>query len=124
MSRDIKFRAWDKVNKKMVYQGFAVYPSGHIKYLEKGLGFGLKLMQFTNLTDKNDLEVYDGDLLQTQDRIVEVYWNELGIWDSKFIRYTSTPSTKGIERSAWRYDAEVIGNKFENQELINEKNNT
>jgi len=63
--REIKFRAWNKENKKMDYF-----------HLTHGDSYGIggdifpeyEIMQYTGLKDKNGKEIYEGDIMKVLDR--------------------------------------------------------
>jgi len=68
--REIKFRAWDKEESKMIYEvektydhgchGYGAMESNFGEVLENGI---YEVMQFTGLRDKNGKEIYEGDIL-------------------------------------------------------------
>jgi len=110
--RPIKFRAWDKQNKRWIVD-FQVMPNGTIRRLKptedhpEGLewqsvnGEDIDLVQYTGLKDKNGKEIYEGDVMKNYDyHFFVVEWNKKNArWDNCFGR-------------------EVIGNIYENPELL------
>lgn len=137
MNREIKFRVWDKENEeffKPIYEAYKgnlldlsislngelirrtlKFPSEHISCFPDKY----ELQQFTGLTDKNGVEIYQGDVLNCQDRIVEVVWHKQAAqWDTNFIRYIFDLCSNGITNQEWKYRAIVIGNVYETPELL------
>jgi len=128
-NRIIKFRAWDKENKKM-YNCCELYitPNGEIIKVgiwrheeEKKGAFGdlnvgdnkFIVIQFTGLKDKNEKEIFEGDiivLMNEQNGVV--YW-EGGRWN-----VTGKHISELTELFRFAKRCEVIGNKFENPELL------
>ena len=122
--RDIKFRAWHKENSEMVYfdndkvKGDQ-YQAHYLACLLAG-DFGDVLQQFTGLQDKNCVDIYEGDYLLIKEcRIAEViFHNEAGCWDLTLRNILSSLPIGAISPSSWKFHTEVIGNIYENPELL------
>ena len=73
MNKEIKFRVYDKDLKKMRYLNgshdficFDEKGNGYYHNMQTGLGEWFSdLMQYTGLKDKNGVEIYEGDILET-----------------------------------------------------------
>jgi len=135
--REIKFRAWDEINKEMVYQ--------YIKNISDNL-FNHDIlrkydivMQFTGLKDKNGKEIYEGDIVnfktskqEKQEQFYETkksvhfYNGSFGFqeWNTdnngkltKRLNY-HPPHFTTKEFFYIDFDIEVIGNIYENKNLL------
>ncbi len=104
--REIKFRAWGKKDKKM-YGIFDPYKDGSIM---KQTGAPLHIaplsyfifLQYTGLKDVKGVEIFEGDIVITDSMTgVEIVGMEGGNWSPWLL-------------TKW----EVIGNKFENKDLL------
>lgn len=85
-----------------------------------GLG-KFELMQFTGLLDKNGKEIYEGDIVIDHDDNTrmnyQIEWME-GCWFMTGIEKNDELVTVLLGRSDPSSDVEVIGNIYENPELI------
>ena len=113
--REIKFRVFQ--DNEMIYQDApGVYGTKH--FLDKCYEDGI-LMQYTGLKDKNNIEIYDGD-------IVTVYHTgEVGLTgtveydddETAYMIRTRDFESSEIVGTSFSRHLEVIGNIHENPEL-------
>lgn len=120
MSREIKFRAWDKKAKAYVGDrqlGFSLYeialsPFEHADKLKE-----LEFEQDTGLKDKSGKEIYEGDIVTLIGEWEEVEKDDCNVVtfrDGCFRVGDGYEDEAGSYLSDWR----VIGNIHENPELI------
>lgn len=121
-----KFRAWDSVEKKFV-EHFFITDNGLICNMEKPTSdrnfpipiekSELILMQSTGLKDKNGKEIFEGDILKSNKYITSVFY-ERGAYCVKFRRTPNTTVTMNVISFIEKYKTKVIGNIYENKELL------
>jgi uncharacterized phage protein (TIGR01671 family) len=132
MSREIKFRAWHKEEKRMAEVALLqMQPFMLVHIVSLGDEHGLddtvstwkqediELMQFTGLNDKNGKEIYEGDIvryihpaqydLPSITTVVVISWNE---------ETTGFDLGHMSNRVTIDDDIEVIGNIYENKDLL------
>jgi uncharacterized phage protein (TIGR01671 family) len=144
--RTIKFRAWvvNVVHNTMFYPEKIGLNSACAHSLWHKVGFitdmpdkyenqieqwqkDIVWLQFTGLTDKNSKEIYEGDVI--------TYKRSIGNWTGQYMTTTHTIvfskevfafvmeyGSQYIKlRKHWGYEYEVIGNIYENPELLDNK---
>lgn len=82
----------------------------------------VKLMQSTGLFDKNDKEIFEGDILDYNGRKALVRWH--GSYASFIYRFVDELQKRNVE---WKplylayMKCEIIGNIYENPDLLEDK---
>lgn len=121
MNRIIKFRAWNKLENRMEHEGHFHFDKDGIVGLEQGVNWwgrpNLITLQFTGLHDKNGKEIFEGDILFNGLNKGEVIWDVVDVDD--FIRGWSCLGKNG--HIGWNTPIIIIGNKFENPDLMEGK---
>lgn len=122
--REIKFRAWNEKLKMMS-------PAFHLNMEEMPTGYGgeilvnfidgqlsemiekCELMQYTGLKDKNGREIYEGDIVKFH------MFNSVGVieWNKRTAEFLARRNNGWTEFGGYQ-DMEVIGNIYENPELV------
>lgn len=138
MNREIKFRAFDKVKGvmsqvlKLDLWG-ANFEDRKVFLLNGGVSRSsgdYELMQYTGFKDKNEVEIYDqdiiGDLIEVDGKMERsaqtVYFDQmLGQWmlDNSINQDRTVSYSLFSELQDFEY--EVLGNVFENADLIKNK---
>ena len=134
MNRDIKFRLWSKIGKKFIETDnpdldFVINNNGYLYSIENFYGevyilpqMDIEVLQFTGLQDRNGKEIYEGDILKYN----FPYDGRLKYVSP--VKFFETEASFGIKdryeneiplyKIAANNYFEVIGNIYENEELL------
>lgn len=119
MSRDFKFRAWIEDEERMQHwDGIFHMPDPSYKTMSK-------IMQYTGLEDCSGQEIYEGDIVNAQtfapnmDESITVKGKIEWLYDAFYFTAINNPTEFSDFLGYWiGDDLEVVGNIFENQELL------
>ena len=122
MSREIKFRAWDKHHNSMEYINDLYWfeENGIHDFNDDNYIF----MQNTGLKDKNGKEIYDSDIVKVTWGSGKIVCYEVKYCESLGYHYLRDTKNKEDDDIICIYDysqIDVIGNVFDNPELLKNK---
>jgi len=122
--REIKFRAWDKQNKRMFEVDGLSFRNQYVTDEAGQHTFKFNqcdLIQYTGLKDKNGKDIYEGDILSLGEAKRIVVWDKpLGRWIVEKRNGSRKRSLSKYSTDKW-HNSEVIGNICETPELLGSK---
>ena len=127
--RTFKFRVWDRYKSQWL-EGIELVL--HCKGIFTNLGPNIELSQWTGLKDKNGVDVYEGDIIRHDWHDIHARWIGF-IGEMKFGEYDDSEIEWGSPAIGWYLEHKgnqespcnlqgkmtIIGNIYENPELLN-----
>lgn len=108
MPREIKFRGWGVDSQSII-------DWGNLQECEHWWNHNaISLMQFTGEHDKNGKEIYEGDIIKIEDSMCNGIFPV--IWSENHCAFRMIES--GWESFPSKNEMEVIGNIYQNQDLL------
>lgn len=134
--REIKFRAWDSKNNQWA-DLWPFHIIGEVTMFDLLKQYSIEdydkliVQEFTSLKDTNDKEIYEGDIVRlSYDNspvdptlyVVEFIDGVFGVWVPAGFRALSYYCSDSSKRWVPDRKVVVVGNIFENKEMLNDKN--
>jgi uncharacterized phage protein (TIGR01671 family) len=119
--REFKFRAYNKTNKVMIYSRDYAALSEFWADVERARRMGMEVvvMQYVNLEDKNKTEIYEGDIVK------QYFYNSM--WLDVIDKVEIDPlfgTNLKLGLAGYDHEWEVIGNIYENPNLLERRKQT
>ncbi|PSM52769.1 YopX domain-containing protein [Campylobacter blaseri] len=127
--REIKFKVLNKITgeilpvanidfklKIVTVGGIADGVLGKIEFYSEWKFKNVELMEYTGVKDANGVEIYEGDILKTDDG----YLAKVDFYDGEFKAIEDDVS---LNLADYAISSSVVGNIYENPELLNLKSN-
>ena len=132
--KSLKFKVWYFPENKMYYRGYQKFLSVLLCEDDKGSNDGkgkpvrraayddCDLLESTSFVDRKGREVFEGDIVRVEYKemaFIDVVQSVPDMFGSKNIHpLESVLGKRGIKGNPQNVDVEVIGNKYENPELL------
>jgi len=127
--REIKFRAWDVINGKMypiafpswngMVEGKVDFKDHVVEVVDSDGDDQPILMQFTGLLDRNDKEIYVGDIIESDKNCIFDQGRKACAVEFKEGCYVTSDTGVPVSILINSFKPVVIGNIYENPELLN-----
>jgi len=116
--REIKFRAWGGVSMFYSHNNSINETAVQLSWFFNKLRENAEIMQFTGQKDKNRIEIYEGDILKSEcGKLGKIEW--LNNRTSFCVHWYLQLGSGDIEYCVLNLKLEIIGNIYENPELLN-----
>lgn len=115
-----RFRAWLKEDKEMIDVDEMHFKNGELDFIGNGITWMYKksdivLMQSTGFKDKNGKEIFEGDIVDSEDGILSGivgFRPDLGMFVSTLVKYNNFERLCNVADSV-----HIIGDIYTNPEL-------
>ena len=123
--REIKFRAWHKEKKIMrevlgidILHKEIFFSNEDVDCYEHTDFKDIELMEYTGLKDKNEKEIYEGDIvkLRANHGIGVIKYSDE--WGAFVVEYIKPRPLVVLGMNYYKEDIEILGNIYENSELL------